>query len=228
MNGLTRSLRMTLLACAGVGTFYAAAHWSREQRNAQGEIVEAVTSAPGGASGAAPQAALDATAAAVAASAVPPAAASAALAGASAPPPALADAAAPAPTSAAASAPQNDALLSVANRSRSIPGTLGSLFANMSWLPPPPPPPPPPPAPPPKPAAPVAPPLPFTFVGMLERGAAKPQAFLAKGDALLVVAAGDLLDNNTYRVDSLNESQVVMTYLPMNIQQTLSVPGGTK
>jgi hypothetical protein len=63
---------------------------------------------------------------------------------------------------------------------------------------------------------------------MLERGAAKPAAFLAKGEALLVVSAGDLLDNSTYRVDILNANEIVMTYLPMNIQQTLRVPGGAK
>jgi hypothetical protein len=74
----------------------------------------------------------------------------------------------------------------------------------------------------------VAPPMPFTFVGMLESGTAKPSAFLAKGEALLVVSAGDVLDNNTYRVDRLSASEIVMTYLPLNIQQTLSVPGATK
>jgi hypothetical protein len=63
---------------------------------------------------------------------------------------------------------------------------------------------------------------------MLERGATQPAAFLAKGDALLVVSAGDLLDNNTYRVDSLNANEIVMTYMPLNIQQTLIVAGSTK
>jgi hypothetical protein len=126
-------------------------------------------------------------------------------------------------------APSLDSSLSASNRTRSIPNSKGDPFASLSWLPPPPPPPPAPaPAPPPKPAEPVTPPLPFTFVGMLERGAAKPEAFLAKGDVLLVVSVGDMLDNNTYRVDSMTSNEVVMTYLPMNIQQTLSVPGGTK
>lgn len=55
-----------------------------------------------------------------------------------------------------------------------------------------------------------------------------PEAFLAKGDALLVVSVGDMLDNNTYRVDTLNANEVVMTYLPMNTKQTLNVSGGTK
>lgn len=126
-------------------------------------------------------------------------------------------------------APERDATLSVTDRARTIPRSKGDPFANLSWLPPPPPPPaPPPPAAPPKPAEPVTPPLPFVFVGMLERGSAKPEAFLAKGDALLVVSAGDMLDNNTYRVDSLNANEVVITYLPMNVQQSLNVSGRTK
>lgn len=130
---------------------------------------------------------------------------------------------------------ERDTALKLGDRTRTIPNTKGDAFASLSWLrPPPPPPPPPPPAPtpppppPPEPPKPTAPPLPFTFVGMLERGAAKPQAFLAKGDALMVVSAQDTLDNNTYRVDSLNANEVVMTYLPLNIQQTLSVTGGSK
>jgi hypothetical protein len=68
--------------------------------------------------------------------------------------------------------------------------------------------------------------LPFTFVGMVERGADRPQAYLAKGDALLVVAVGDVIDNNTYRVDALATTGVVLTYLPLNKQQTVNVPGG--
>ena len=141
-------------------------------------------------------------------------------------------AAVPADEGAARTPPAGDSLPSVAERAKSIPDSNGNAFANLSWLPPAPRPPPaplpPPPALPPKPAAPVTPPLPFTFVGMLERGTAKPEAFLAKGDALLVVSAGDLLDNNTYRVDSLNTNEIVMTYLPMNVQQTLSVSGRTQ
>lgn len=70
--------------------------------------------------------------------------------------------------------------------------------------------------------------MPFTFVGMLERGAAKPAAFLAKGEALLVVSTGDLLDNGTYRVDTLNANEIVVTHMPTNIQQTLSVSGRAK
>lgn len=119
--------------------------------------------------------------------------------------------------------------LKLDDRARSIPRSGGELFTQLNWQPPPPPPPPPPaPAPPPKPPEPKAPPLPFSFIGMLERGATKPEAFLAKADALLVVSVGDVLDNNTYRIDSLSANEVVLTYLPLNIQQTLQAAGASK
>jgi hypothetical protein len=94
---------------------------------------------------------------------------------------------------------------------------------------PPPPPPAPPPTPPPKPAPPppppAAPPLPFCFVGMLEQKSARPTAFLAKGEALHIVAVGDVIDG-TYRIESLSPTQIVVTYLPLNQRQTLSPAGG--
>lgn len=115
------------------------------------------------------------------------------------------------------------------DRAGSIPRSEGDPFARLSWLPPPPPPPPPsPPPPPPLPKLPVTPALPFTFVGLLESGAGKPAAFLAKGDSLLIVSVGDLIENQTYRVDVLNEKEVVMTYMPMNTRQTLSVGGSSR
>lgn len=105
----------------------------------------------------------------------------------------------------------------------------GDAFARLSWLPPPPPPlPPAPVAPPPPPPPPTAPPLPFVFVGMVEQGAGKPQAFLSRGDALIIVAAGDVVDNNTYRIDSLGPTQVVFTYLPLNTKQSIDIAGATK
>lgn len=125
-------------------------------------------------------------------------------------------------------APERDATLTPPGRSRVVPETKGEAFANLSWLPPPPPavivPPPRPPKPPP----PTAPPLPFTFVGLMEKGTARPQAFLTKGDALLVVAAGDTIDNNTYRIETLSAQKIVITYLPMGTQQTLNILGATQ
>lgn len=83
-------------------------------------------------------------------------------------------------------------------------------------LPPPPPPPPPP--------VPTAPPLPFTFVGLLEKGGPKPAAFVARGDALLVVAAGDVIEGR-YRVEAVGPREIVFTYLPLGERQTLTVSG---
>ena len=101
-------------------------------------------------------------------------------------------------------------------------------FAAASFAPPPPPPPPPAPVvPPPPPPPPKAPPLPFAFVGLVEQGAGKPQAFLARGDALFIVAAGDVIEER-YRVESLSPASVVMTYLPLTERQVLNVSGSSQ
>jgi len=109
-------------------------------------------------------------------------------------------------------------------------GAPGDAFSPTSWTPPPPPPPPPAPAvvapPPPPPPPPTAPPLPYSFVGMLE-DKSRPQAFLARGEVLNIVKVGDVIDNS-YRVEALSASQVVLTYLPLNQTQTLSVSQGQK
>jgi hypothetical protein len=108
-----------------------------------------------------------------------------------------------------------------------VPG--GDAFALMSWLPPPKASPPPAPPPPPVVVVPTAPPLPFTFVGLLEKGVGidQPKAFLARGDTLLVVAAGDTVENN-YSVDSITAQQITLTYLPLKTRQTLAVTGATR
>jgi hypothetical protein len=69
--------------------------------------------------------------------------------------------------------------------------------------------------------------MPYAFVGMVERGTDKPQAFLSRGETLVVVAVGDVIDN-TYRVDSLTAKAVVLTYLPLGKQQTIQVPGASQ
>jgi hypothetical protein len=61
----------------------------------------------------------------------------------------------------------------------------------------------------------------------LEQKSDRPTAFLAKGEALHVVQAGDVVDN-TYRIESLSPTQIVVTYLPLNQQQALIVDGGPK
>lgn len=127
-------------------------------------------------------------------------------------------------------APERDPTLQAPPRPQNASGPGGDAFAPVSWLPPPPKaaptaPPPPPPAP----AAPTAPPLPFTFVGLLEQGlgVTQPKAFLARGESLLVVAAGDTLES-TYSVDSITPQQITLTYLPLKTRQILTVSGAPR
>jgi hypothetical protein len=75
------------------------------------------------------------------------------------------------------------------------------------------------------PPPPTAPPVPFRFVGLLEEKSAKPAAFIAKGDALFVVHVGDVVES-TYRVESFDSAQVVVTYLPLQQRQTIEATGG--
>ncbi|MGF6598951.1 hypothetical protein P3T23_003668 [Paraburkholderia sp. GAS448] len=95
-------------------------------------------------------------------------------------------------------------------------------FAASSWLPPPPPvvvPV----VPEVRAAPPTAPPVPFTYMGQLDAKKAKPQVFLSSGDRLLIVSPGDVVDEQ-YRVESVSESDVVLTYLPLNLMQVVSIP----
>ena len=96
-----------------------------------------------------------------------------------------------------------------------------NAFPAMSWYVPPPPPPPPKPLPPPPP---TAPPMPFSFMGRYEDGE-KLIILLVKGDRVYTVSEGEVIDN-TYRVDRLSAGQLELTYLPLNIKQTIST-GGT-
>lgn len=91
----------------------------------------------------------------------------------------------------------------------------GGLFGSKSWYAPPisipvstlPPPPP------------SAPALAFTFLGrMVDRG--EVTIFLSKGGRQYTVKVNDVLDD-TYRVDRITATDTVLTYLPLNTQQTL-------
>lgn len=97
-------------------------------------------------------------------------------------------------------------------------------FSAMSWYVPPPPPPPPKPVPPPPPPPPTAPPMPFSFMGRYEEGGTL-IILLVKGDRLYTVSEGEVIEN-TYRVEHLTGGQLELTYLPLNIKQTISA-GGT-
>lgn len=72
---------------------------------------------------------------------------------------------------------------------------------------------------PPQPVA--APDLPFTYLGkMLYAGTTT--VFLSWQDRRFTVKAGDLIDGS-YRVDSINGSLMTLTYLPLDIQQTMHI-----
>ena len=68
-------------------------------------------------------------------------------------------------------------------------------------------------------APPAPPPLPFRYMGQLAEAGRK-TVFLAAGDRNLVVSVGDVIDD-LYRVDDFGADALMLTYLPLNVQQTL-------
>lgn len=97
-------------------------------------------------------------------------------------------------------------------------------FRAMSWYVPPPPPPPRPPPKPLPPPPPTAPPMPFSFMGRYEEGATQ-IILLIRGERIYTVSEGEVIDN-TYRVGRLTGGYLELTYLPLDIKQTISA-GGT-
>jgi hypothetical protein len=99
--------------------------------------------------------------------------------------------------------------------------TAASLFSAQSWYVAPP-------APPPAPTvvlpppAPTAPPLPFAYMGSFRPEGAVQTFFLTAGDRVYDVKIGDTLDN-TYSVDGVRSGQLLLTYIPLKIQQSLAV-----
>jgi hypothetical protein len=96
----------------------------------------------------------------------------------------------------------------------------GNTFAAMSWYVPPPAPPPKPAAKPLPPPAPAAPPMPFSFMGRYEDGGTR-IILLVKGDRIYTVSEGEVIDK-IYRVERLGGGQLELTYLPLDIKQTIS------
>jgi len=65
----------------------------------------------------------------------------------------------------------------------------------------------------------VIPPLPFTYLGrVVENG--RERIFLASAQKNYLAQRGDVLENN-YRIDSINDHQILFTYLPLRISQIL-------
>ena len=93
------------------------------------------------------------------------------------------------------------------------------LFASKSWMPPPtvvamapikPPPP-------------SAPPLPFRYVGQMTDATGQLLVYLAQGDDVLLVKVGEQLAGS-YRLYSIDDTKLVLTYIPLNQQQMLVIP----
>jgi hypothetical protein len=103
-------------------------------------------------------------------------------------------------------------------------GQDSALFAPHSWYVPPPAPPPEPPA---KPTPPKAPPLPYTYLGSYVREGDQPLYFLVKQNRIYTVRPGDEIDG-IYHVDALENGRLLLTYKPLNVQQTILVDGGTQ
>jgi hypothetical protein len=78
---------------------------------------------------------------------------------------------------------------------------------------PPPPPPPPPPVP--------TPPFPFKYTGSHKQESGQTTYFLTKGNQLYTVEVGEILDQ-VYSIDSEEEGQLTVTYLPLERTQTIS------
>jgi hypothetical protein len=93
----------------------------------------------------------------------------------------------------------------------------GDLFGTHSWQPPAP-----------KvdagsaaPVASAAPSMPYKFAGKLLQDG-KLQIFLSKGDAVVAIQEGDTLDG-AYRVESIEEAQITLLYLPLKRKETIPV-----
>jgi hypothetical protein len=92
-----------------------------------------------------------------------------------------------------------------------------ALFGRISWAPPAPPP-----APAPPPPPPVVPPFPYSYLGSIVDEGVR-TVFVGKGERVLNLKTGDAVDG-AYRVDSMNDRQMTMTYLPLG--QVLTLPIG--
>lgn len=93
-------------------------------------------------------------------------------------------------------------------------------FAGKSWYVPPPPPPPSPKIQ--ETPKPTAPPLPFAYMGRMQEEGAQAVVYLTQGARAHSVSQGDTIDR-TYRLESISPTQLVLTYLPLGIRQTLSI-----
>ena len=98
---------------------------------------------------------------------------------------------------------------------------VGNVFKATSWYVPPPPPT----APTLPPPQPTAPPLPFTYFGQYKDTESSAKVvFLSNADRVYTVSEGDVIDG-TYSVGPITSGQLELTYLPLNVKQSLNTGG---
>jgi hypothetical protein len=66
----------------------------------------------------------------------------------------------------------------------------------------------------------TAPPLPFTYIGWVSQDG-KTEVYVQRGEELISIAAGQKIEPD-YRVDSITDSSIRFTYLPMKAHQVLA------
>ena len=66
----------------------------------------------------------------------------------------------------------------------------------------------------------AAPPLPFTYVGWVSQDG-KTEVYVLRGEELISIEAGQKIEPG-YRVDSIDDSSIRFTYLPMKTRQVLA------
>ena len=71
------------------------------------------------------------------------------------------------------------------------------------------------------PPVPVAPPFPYAYLGGLTEDGVR-TTFFSEGERVLPVQAGDTVDA-VYRIDQMTETQMTLTYLPLNQTQTVAL-----
>ncbi len=72
-----------------------------------------------------------------------------------------------------------------------------------------------------QPPAPTPPPLQFTYIGKAIEGN-RTWVFLSQDDENYVTRIGQKVDDQ-YRLDTINDEEVLFTYLPLNAKQTLAI-----
>ncbi len=69
---------------------------------------------------------------------------------------------------------------------------------------------------------PVTPPFPYQFFGRMVDVNGKTLTFLIRDGSLVPVQQGEVLDGS-YRIDAASDTQLMVTYLPLNEQSTLTL-----